>query len=136
MKKFNPVGAGYSYLLTSSPSFGNSDIILSTYLVIFHYLHVLAINETEDKSPNSKAWLNHIDVNALISISRQHQCVVPDSVLLYVFRRVVCFKKVPIHNCAVLIVDLSAGKNIRKISYNKNIYFLVLAQCLLSFLQF
>lgn len=94
------------------------------------------MNKTEDGNPNSKAWLNYIYDNALISISRQHQCVVPDSVLLYVVRRVVCFKKGPIHNCAVLIVDLSAGTNIRKISCNKSISFLVLAQCLLSFSQF
>jgi len=32
---------------------------------------------------------------------------IPDSGQLYVVRRVACFKKGPIHNCAVLVVDLN-----------------------------
>lgn len=72
-------------------------------LVISHCLHVLAINKTRDENPESKSWLNYIYDDTLISILRQHQCVVPDSGLLYVVRRVIfALKKDPYTNVLCL----------------------------------
>lgn len=97
-KKFNPVGASFSYLMTPTPSFGLLTLFfyLPANLVISHCLHVLAINKTRDENPESKSWLNYIYDDTLISTLRQHQCVVPDSGLLYVVRRVIfALKKDP-----------------------------------------